>query len=473
MFDSSAGVLGNFGASVAWDGDGVSFSSSTADISVGNIPGIPIGSSPRSFTFEWSVPSFATDTQACILSLSTAPSAGTGIWIFAEDNAISVGFSGHRIITPKSTLATDTRYWTSIVVPDGATTTAEVLVYINGVLQSTSLEAGENRTLATDTVDVVFGNDYEPDDSFQGKFYAFFAHDFALTVDDVAALHRDPYQIFDSATSPAIMVSASAQFLNRDLSWQIFHSIERSTGWGILAAETADTGYRILSSIDRDIAAKILTATDQDTAYKILNAVTRDSASRILTRLDRNSSWAILSKADRDTSWNIINSLDRDMSWQVLLANILEADLAWQILTSAVTDLDIAWAIKTAKEQITGYRIMAVEDQDTAWNIANAVTVDIAWPILIIKDQQAAWGILSGFSRDTSWKVFNIMDQDLAWALLARLEQDTGWQLFDAADINMAWDILSDIVPEPVKVFMAERRTFIFNAERRTFIFFA
>lgn len=264
---------------------------------------------------------------------------------------------------------------------------------------------------------------------------------------------------------------AAGQFLTQDLAWQVLDAIERNTGWGILAAKTADTSYRILNAIDRDVAAKILTATDQDTAYRILNAVTRDTASKIFTSLDRDSSWAILAKAERDTSWNILNRIDRDLAWQILLANVLELDIAWQILTSAEIDLDIAWAIKTAKEQITGYRIMAAKDQDTAWGIANAVTRDIAWSILNAKDQQTAWDLLAQISRDSSWKVFNITDQDLAWDILNHLEQDTGWQLFDAASLDTAWDVLSDIVPEPIKVFMAEQRTFIFNAEQRTFVF--
>ena len=222
----------------------------------------------------------------------------------------------------------------------------------------------------------------------------------------------------------------SGQFLTQDIAWQVLDTIERNSGWSILAAKTADSGYRILNAINRDIAARILTATDQDTAHKILNAITRDIASKIFTGLDRDSSWAI----------------------------------------------------KAAKDQITGYRIMAAKDQGTAWGIVNAVTRDAAWSILNVKDQQTAWGIFTRISLDTSWKVFTVTDQDLAWGILTHLEQDTGWQLFDAISLDTAWDILSGIVPDPIKIFMAEERTFtfnakrytfIFNAERRTFIFFA
>ena len=172
---------------------------------------------------------------------------------------------------------------------------------------------------------------------------------------------------------------------------------------------TQDIAYRILNSIERDTGWKLLAAASTDIAYRILNSITRDIASKIFSSLDRDSSWAIMTKVERDISWTIINRLDRNL----------------------------------------------------------------AWGILNTKDQITAWNILTQISRDTSWKVFTIIDQDLAWDILTYLEQDIGWQLFDAVSFDTAWDVFSDIVPEPIKVFMAERRTFIFNAEQRTFIFFA
>lgn len=200
---------------------------------------------------------------------------------------------------------------------------------------------------------------------------------------------------------------ADVQFLTRNIAYRILNTIERDTGWKLLVAASTDIAYRILNAINRDTAAKILTAKDQDSAYRILNAITRDTASKIFSSLDRNSSWVIMTKVERDISWVIINRLDRNM----------------------------------------------------------------AWDILNTKDQHTAWGMLTQISEDTSWKVFTVTDQDLAWDILTYLEQDTGWQLFDAVSLDTAWDVFSDIVPEPIKIFMAEQRTFIFNAEYRTFIF--
>jgi hypothetical protein len=77
---------------------------------------------------------------------------GTGLEIFAEDGAISIGFFGHRIITTKSALSVDTWYHIVIRHTDTAgAETANIEVYIDGTLVATTAEAGSNQTLNTVT----------------------------------------------------------------------------------------------------------------------------------------------------------------------------------------------------------------------------------------------------------------------------------------------------------------------------------
>lgn len=80
---------------------------------------------------------------------------GADIKVYVEDGAISVDFYSHRVITPKTTLAVDTWYHVAIVVPSGATTTADVDIYIDSVNQTLSDEVGSSQTLNTTTPSTV------------------------------------------------------------------------------------------------------------------------------------------------------------------------------------------------------------------------------------------------------------------------------------------------------------------------------
>ena len=130
-------------------GDGQDFNGTTDYVDVSGT--FPIGSSARTISSWFNTDSFPTGFSEAIFGYRQAPQGtpGEDFILVVEDNAVALGFQGHRVITPKSTLSIDTWYYVSVVVPTGATTTAEVLIYIDGTIQTLSDEAGSSQTLDT------------------------------------------------------------------------------------------------------------------------------------------------------------------------------------------------------------------------------------------------------------------------------------------------------------------------------------
>ncbi len=108
---------------------------------------IPIGSAERTFTMWFSADSWTTAFDNVIFNGYGNAGTGNAFYIDGEDNAVAVAFNGHRIITPKSALSNGTWYHVAVRVPNGATTTGEVEVFIDGVQQTLSDEAGSSTTL--------------------------------------------------------------------------------------------------------------------------------------------------------------------------------------------------------------------------------------------------------------------------------------------------------------------------------------
>lgn len=136
-------------------------------IPFGVLTGEITGADQRTISFWFDADTFGTDTDECILTYAQGGTRN-GFWIFAEDGAVSVGFNGHRMITPKTALSTGNWYYISVVVPSGATDTGDTLIYINGINQTLSNEAGYSGTMNTLASYVKIGSDESSSNVFDG-----------------------------------------------------------------------------------------------------------------------------------------------------------------------------------------------------------------------------------------------------------------------------------------------------------------
>ncbi len=168
---------------------------------------IPSGNSARTIAFWFNADSFDNAVSAMMV-LSATGSDGQKFIIYPEDNAVAVGFQGHRLITPKSTLSTGTWYHVFIVVPSGATTTGEVLIYINNVNQSLSDEAGSSKTLNTANLVVDFS-------VFGAAFYDGRLDDVRIYDSELSSANRDLIYNSGSGTES----NASAGTIEEVLVW--------------------------------------------------------------------------------------------------------------------------------------------------------------------------------------------------------------------------------------------------------------
>jgi hypothetical protein len=117
------------------------------------IPGsvVVTGNNARTYAAWVNIPAFSSDSANVIFDLGgiTGDNVGEGFVVIAEDGAISLACYGSRRITTKNDLATDTWYHIAIRIPDDATVTTDAEILIDGVNESTTLEAGSERTLDT------------------------------------------------------------------------------------------------------------------------------------------------------------------------------------------------------------------------------------------------------------------------------------------------------------------------------------
>ena len=140
-------VTGQLGSAIDFDG--------SADFIDTNYTFVT-GSNQRTVSTWFNADAFDTGFDDAIY-MQYSTTAGARFLIALEDSAVSIGFDSHRVITPKATLSTGTWYYINTVVPSGATTTSQVLVYIDGTNQALTDEAGSSQTLNTDVVDAFFG----------------------------------------------------------------------------------------------------------------------------------------------------------------------------------------------------------------------------------------------------------------------------------------------------------------------------
>ena len=62
------------------------------------------------------------------------------------------------------------------------------------------------------------------------------------------------------------------------------------------------------------------------------------------------------------------------------------------------------------------------------------------------------------------------MEADAAWNILRADPTGTAWHVCTDMDTPTAWAVFSDIIPEPVRLFLAPGRQFIINAASRVLI---
>lgn len=188
-----------------WLAEAVSFDGSNDRIA---FPGSAfVGAAlPRTYMAWVSVPAFGEGSEVGILDLgrNTANgSSGRGLQLFAEDNAFSISAFGSRRISQKSALTTDTWYHVAIRVPEGATTTDQIELLIDGVQQALSTEAGSNQTLNT-TVETVQYAGHLPHQGTYGasRIADFRSYNRALSDEEISQIIAGPEPI--NVTPPVL-----------------------------------------------------------------------------------------------------------------------------------------------------------------------------------------------------------------------------------------------------------------------------
>ena len=192
------GTLNNMELDLDWVSTGrndialaLDFDGSNEYVSIG--AGVfPIGNSPRTISFWFNTDSFPTGNSEIIIGQSGAGTFGAGFQIGPEDGAISVSWTGHRTISPKSALNTGQWYHLAVLIPPGSTTTAQSEMWIDGVQQSLSSEAGSSRTLNTADQSVNFGADHLAGNFYNGRLADVLVFSSALTGNEIRTLATDP-----------------------------------------------------------------------------------------------------------------------------------------------------------------------------------------------------------------------------------------------------------------------------------------
>ncbi len=119
------------------------------------------------------------------MDYGTVEENGGKLAAHAQSNAVSVSFRSHSMTTPTSTLLTGVTYQVAIVVPVGATTTGDVLIYINGINQTLSLISGSAQTLDTGDINVTIAARDDGDFHLRGLVDEFSIHDRALSSNEL------------------------------------------------------------------------------------------------------------------------------------------------------------------------------------------------------------------------------------------------------------------------------------------------
>ena len=261
---------------------------------------------------------------------------------------------------------------------------------------------------------------------------------------------------------------------NQSTAWAIFNAFQRSSAWAILNGISRDTSWAVFNAHQQDTAWPIKNALNRSSSWKIFNQHDQSTAWPIYNISNQASAWKIFNLLDQESAWRTYNQTARDTAWRILNLSSVSIDTAWRILNASSSTISTAWAIYNAATRDTAWSIQNQAQADTAWRIldAGSAALQTAWAIYNTADIDSAWRIFNGTSVASSWKIYNFAGRDSAWNILTALQQDTAWQVFSSESLATAWAIDSELIPEPVKTFMAASRTVAFHAPSRTLIFF-
>lgn len=126
---------------------GIDFDGSSESVSL-DIDSLVAGGGARTYSLWGKTPAtFDTAAADVVFQVGDGGSPGEAFQAQWEDAAFSLAFNGCRLITPKSVLSTETWYHVTVVIPDSDSSNAKI--YIDGVDQTLSLEAGGHLTIDT------------------------------------------------------------------------------------------------------------------------------------------------------------------------------------------------------------------------------------------------------------------------------------------------------------------------------------
>lgn len=289
-----------------------------------------------------------------------------------------------------------------------------------------------------------------------------------FTTDITGAARSTPWDI------GAFLYSSGGATYNQSTAWAIFNTFQRSSAWAILNSISRDTSWAVFNAHQQDTAWPIKNALNRSSSWKIFNQHDQSTAWPIYNIGNQASAWKIFNSKDQESAWRTYNTAVRDTAWRILNLSSVSVDTAWRILNASSASIETAWVIYNAATRDTAWSIQNQAQADTAWRIINAgsLALSTAWAIYNASDLGSSWRIFNGTSVDSSWKVYNFTSRDSAWNILTVLQQDTSWQVFSSESFATAWSIDSELIPEPVKTFMAASRTVAFHAPSRTLIFF-
>lgn len=191
---NSTSINGSVNCVVGKHGVAIDFNN-TGSFSLPTAPSQCLGTNPRTIVFSFNATAFDTDLANPIYMLGNG-GAGVGSFlaIYAEDNGISLGVYGHRVIWNKSGLSTGTYYQFAVTFP-GNTTSDNFTGYIDGVYYAAATEAGSAQTVNTIGTHIIGGE--APPTYFNGILEYVYLYDRALTASEILQLYHNPFCIFE------------------------------------------------------------------------------------------------------------------------------------------------------------------------------------------------------------------------------------------------------------------------------------
>jgi len=342
-------------------------------------------------------------------------------------------------------------------------------LFIDGVLDdyynSTSGSIVNTRPLQ------IGGDNYLSGSYLDGVVHYVYIYSSIFHDNQVEWLYTEPYAFIIWPSQRVIFdFGVVGLTLSQQASWKIFVTQANNSTWSILTSATNQTGWAIFNTSFADSAWNVLTSAPRETAFSILNGISNESSWKILTSAQKQSAWDIQTSQNNSTEWSILTNSLQETGWAIF--NTLAQDTAWDILLTSFISQATSWKIFNTEMAVSGWCIQTTDSQEAAWKILNDASNPVSWNILDTKSGEVSWSLLTNQHADTSWMVLNVEASDAAWDILTTEAQEAGWSVCDIASQDIAWKVINDTyIPEPVKIFTQNARTFIFSTDARTFIF--